>query len=99
MSTPESIKRNFDRITTDVSGLEKKEKDLKVLSEEVAKLKSKIRDARSILAFNIDKHPDNKLIFNCGDHVLILKSERCEKRPDEPQHKGFLLIAETGMFS
>lgn len=99
MNTSLSIKRDFERIEADQSTLIQKEQDLKVLSEEVAKLKSTIRNAKSTLAFHVSKHPDGKITFNCGHYALILKSERCEKLIDEPQHKSYLLIVDKEPFA
>ncbi len=92
------MKIAFNKIEADEVILKTKEQDLKVLSEEVGKLKSKIRNGKSLLAMEI-ANCGGKLVFNCGNHVLILKSKRVEKIVGAPEHKGYILIVEKEKFS
>ena len=92
------MKTVFDKIELDEVELKTKEQDLKVLSEEVSKLKSKIRNDKSLLAMEVANR-GGKLVFNCGDHVLILKSNRVGKGSEEAGHKGYVLIVEKEKFS
>ena len=94
-----TIKQIYARVETDQIKLHTKEQDLKVLSQEIGALKSKIRNDKSKLAMEIAQRHGNKLVFNCGDYVLILKSERCEKSLNEPEHKSYLLIVEQEPFA